>query len=69
VFIAPLILGKGKRLFGETVQPGSLKLVSSQVLSSGLIVANYVPDGQVRTGSFEFETPTAAELERRRNLT
>ncbi|QOZ25963.1 dihydrofolate reductase family protein [Bradyrhizobium sp. CCBAU 51753] len=69
VFIAPLILGKGKRLFGDSGQPGNLKLVSSQVLPSGIIYAKYVPDGEVKTGSFEFETPTAAELERRKNLT
>lgn len=69
VFIAPLILGKGKRLFGSSGQPGNLKLVSSQVLPSGIIYARYVPDGEVKTGSFEFETPTAAELERRKNLT
>ncbi len=69
VFVAPLILGTGKRLFTDTGQPGNLKLVSSQVMPTGTIHAKYVPDGEVKTGSFEFDTPTAAELERRKNLT
>lgn len=69
VFIAPVILGKGKRLFGDAVQPGNLKLVSSQILPSGIIFAKYAPDGEVKTGSFEFDTPTDAELERRKKLT
>lgn len=69
VFISPVILGKGKRLFGDSGKPGNLKLVSSTVTPAGIIHAKYVPDGEVKTGSFEFDTPTDAELERRKNLT
>jgi dihydrofolate reductase len=69
IFIAPVILGKGKRLFGDDGKPTGLKLVSSSTTPSGIVVARYVPDGAVKTGSFEFETPTDAELERRRKLT
>ena len=68
LFIFPVTLGKGKRLFADSGQPGNLKLVSSQVMPSGVIHAKYVPDGEVKTGSFEFDTPTEAELERRKNL-
>jgi dihydrofolate reductase len=68
VSVFPVILGKGKRLFGETSRPMGLKLVSVQSSSSGVVFTKYVPDGEVRTGSFEFDTPTEAELERRRNL-
>ena len=69
VSLFPVILGKGKRLFGDEDQPMGLKLVSVQSSPSGIVVTKYVPDGEVKTGSFEFETPTEAELERRRNLT
>jgi len=65
----PVVLGKGKRLFGEGVFPGKLKLVSSRTSGSGVTVNKYVRDGDIVTGSFEFEQPTAAEVERRRNLT
>ena len=33
------------------------------------IVANYRPDGAVKTGDFQLAEPTEAELARRRNLT
>lgn len=65
----PLVLGKGKKLFGDGAFPGTLKLVSSRVSGSGVTTNKYVRDGEIVTGSFEFEQPTAAELERRRNLT
>jgi hypothetical protein len=34
-----------------------------------VIVASYRPDGAVKAGSFQHAEPSAAELERRRNLT
>jgi dihydrofolate reductase len=67
--IFPVVLGKGKRLFGEGSSPAALKLISSQVSGSGVTINKYVRSGQVMTGSFEFEQPTEAELKRRRNLT
>jgi dihydrofolate reductase len=69
VFVFPVILGKGKRLFGETSHPRTLTLVGSSVSDTGVTIARYARAGEVETGSFEFETPTEAELERRRNLT
>lgn len=65
----PLVLAKGKRLFGDGARPMALKLVSSNVSGSGVTVNKYVVAGGVETGSFEFEQPTEAELERRRKLT
>jgi hypothetical protein len=46
-----------------------MKLVSSEITPNSIVVLKYVPDGAVKTGSFEFDTPTDAELERRKNLT
>jgi dihydrofolate reductase len=69
LMITPTVLGKGKRLFGDGTAPIGMKLVSSDVTPNGVVVLKYVPDGEVKTGSFEFETPTDAELERRKNLT
>jgi dihydrofolate reductase len=67
VMIFPLVLGHGKRLFGDV--PFGLKLVNAQTYPTGVIVATYRPDGPVRTGDFQLAEPSAAELERRRNLT
>ena len=69
VLIFPLVLGKGKRLFGSGALPVALKLVTSRSFPTGVIVANYRPDGAVRTGDFQLAEPTEAELARRRNLT
>jgi dihydrofolate reductase len=69
VLTFPVVLGKGKRLFGNGTTPSGLKLIKSQSFPTGVIVANYRPDGAVKTGSFQLAEPTAAEVERRRNLT
>jgi dihydrofolate reductase len=68
VLVFPVLLGKGKRLFGDDVAPSGLKLVSSQSYPTGVIVTKYVPDGEVKTGSFAMAEPSAAELERRKKL-
>lgn len=65
----PVVLGRGKRLFGDSSFPTTLKLVGSRTTDRGVINARYVRDGDVATGSFEFDQPTDAELARRRNLT
>ena len=69
VLTFPVVLGKGKRLFGEDVPPVALKSVKSRSFPTGVVVTSYVPEGTVRTGDFGLAEPTAAELERRRKLT
>lgn len=50
--IFPVLLGKGKRLFGGGVKPVTFQLTKSIVTPSGVIVANYGRAGMVKTGSF-----------------
>lgn len=69
VSIFPVVLGGGKRLFGGGDAPLALKLVRSKTSPSGITMNKYVRGGAVQTGSFEFDQPTSAELERRQNLT
>ena len=69
MLIFPVVLGHGKRLFGNGAIPAGLKLVKSQSYPTGVIVANYEPAGGVMTGDFQLAEPTPAELERRRTLT
>jgi dihydrofolate reductase len=69
VLIFPLVLGTGKRLFGDGAAPAGLKLLKSRSFPTGVVVANYQPDGAVKTGDFQLAEPTEAELARRRNLT
>jgi dihydrofolate reductase len=69
VLIFPVVLGNGKRMFGDGAMPGGLKLLKSQVYPTGVIVANYASAGEVKVGDFQLAEPSEAELERRRTLT
>lgn len=64
----PLVLGKGKRLFGDGVTPVALELVDSRLSSTGVSINVYRREGEIELGSFAREEPTEAELERRRKL-
>jgi dihydrofolate reductase len=50
--VFPVTLGKGKRLFGEGTIPAAFNLTDSQVSPSGVIIASYRRDGEVKLGSF-----------------
>jgi dihydrofolate reductase len=52
LFIYPVVLGSGRRLFREGVPPRSLKLVETATSSTGVVVATYARGGPVATGSF-----------------
>ena len=59
----PLVLGKGKRLFGAGTVPAAFKLTGSIVSPNGVVIATYERGGEIATGSFEFrKTPTAAKM-------
>ncbi len=68
LWIFPVVAGSGKRLFGDGAVPSGLRLVSSSTSTSGVIVATYEPEGEIRKGSFAFEEPTDLEVERRQSL-
>lgn len=68
LLIFPVLLGRGKRLFDGGAAPTALKLVNSQTSGTGVILARYERGGEVPTGSFVTQPPSAAELERRRRL-
>ena len=46
-----LVLGRGKRLFSETTKPSSLRLVHSQISTTGVVMSTYVPDGDIQPGT------------------
>lgn len=65
----PVIVGSGKRLFGDGTPPRSMRMVEHEVTPRGLIIAAYEPDGAVETGSFGPDiAPSTAELERRARI-
>jgi dihydrofolate reductase len=68
LWIFPLVIGTGKRLFGEGAIPIGLRLVDSTTTATGVAVNTYVRAGAIEPGSFEFDEPTEAELARRERL-
>ncbi|HKY22900.1 MAG TPA: dihydrofolate reductase family protein [Vicinamibacterales bacterium] len=64
----PVILGSGKRLFGDGTPAQSMHMSEHEVTSAGNIIATYKPHGDVKPGSFSTTHPSAAELKRRDNI-
>ena len=68
LMIFPVVVGKGKRLFGDGTVPGGLKLTDSKTSTTGVVIATYQRAGEVPLGSFAFDEPTEAEVERRQAM-
>ncbi len=66
LFIFPMIMGKGKRLFKEGIIPSALKLVDQKVSATGAFIATYQPAGEINLGSVIEIKPSEAEIERRK---
>ena len=48
LWVFPVVLGKGKRLFGNGVPPRGLSLITTRRAPSGVLFNTYRPAGQVR---------------------
>lgn len=55
VWTFPVVLGAGKRLFGDGAVPKGLRLVRSRSFQSGVVVNDYAREGEIRYGSFALE--------------
>lgn len=64
----PVVLGRGKRLFGEALPPFALTLTATETSATGVVISRYAPAGAVPIGSFAPETPSEAELARRARM-
>ncbi|WP_031528151.1 dihydrofolate reductase family protein [Dyadobacter crusticola] len=51
IFIHPVILGKGKKLFQDGIMPGNFKLTKHTVSTTGVILGTYEADGKVQFGN------------------
>jgi dihydrofolate reductase len=49
----PVILGRGKRLFGEAAVPATLELIDNQTTSTGVAIHTYRRAGEMRYGSVD----------------
>ncbi|WP_104202882.1 dihydrofolate reductase family protein [Billgrantia saliphila] len=68
LFICPVVLGKGKKLFDDGAKPAAFELAANRVSPNGIVIAKYVRDGAVKTGDFAMDPPTAAEVARREKM-
>jgi dihydrofolate reductase len=68
VMTFPLVLGTGRRLFAEGTVPAGLEVVDAFVSDRGVVAAVYRRSGAIAYGSFGLDTPTDAELARRKKL-
>lgn len=53
LLIYPVVLARGKRLFGDNVQGSAFTLAHSTSTPGGVLIIRYVRSGEVRTGTFE----------------
>ncbi len=52
LWVFPVVIGSGKRLFADGTVPAGLKLVDSTVSTTGVVIATYEPAGEIVLGSF-----------------
>jgi dihydrofolate reductase len=52
LWVFPVVVGSGKRLFANGTVPAALKLVDSVVSTTGVVIGTYEPAGDIRLGSF-----------------
>lgn len=52
----PVLLGSGKRLFGDGTLPGGLTLAETSATTGGVMISRYVRDGELRTGHYAAES-------------
>ncbi len=55
LMVFPVLIGRGKRIFSDVVDPSELKLVESKVTAAGVVLSTYRPAGPMRTGTFAEE--------------
>jgi dihydrofolate reductase len=55
IFVEPVVLGTGKRLFETGAAPTALELVETRTMSGGAVLAIYRPAGPPTYGAFQME--------------
>lgn len=64
----PVVLGQGKRLFGQGTSSGAWKMVDHLTSTTGVMMATYLPAGPVPIGSFQQSEPSPAEQRRQERM-
>lgn len=64
LMIFPVVLGSGKRLFGDGTPGATMTMIEQRVTPSGAVIATYEPAGPVRTKAIAEPASNAAEEQR-----
>jgi dihydrofolate reductase len=67
-FTFPIVLAKGKKLFGNGAKPAAFTLIENKVTTKGVTIARYQRAGAVVTGDYAMDPPTPAEIARRERM-
>jgi dihydrofolate reductase len=55
LWVFPVVVGAGKRLFADGAIPAALELVENTVSTTGVVIGTYRPAGAITVGSFALE--------------
>ena len=61
LFVHPVVLGSGKRLFGTGAVPAALRLTATTTTSTGVVVHTYGRAGALRYGAFSVDEQTSTK--------
>lgn len=68
LMVFPVLLGHGKRWYGEDSRAGEWELVSGRTSTTGVFMGRYRPSGPVKIGDFQLAETSAAEQARREKM-
>jgi dihydrofolate reductase len=68
IFMLPIVLGGGKKLFADGAAPHAYEMIGSRVSNAGLVMAHYRRAGEVKTADAALGEPSQAELARRQRM-
>jgi dihydrofolate reductase len=68
LMVFPVLLGRGKRWYGEDAKAGEWEQLSSRTSTTGVIMSRYRPKGPITIGSFAHGEPSPVEQARRAEI-
>ena len=68
VMTFPVVIGQGKRLFGDGTPLLAMRLIEQKVTRGGALIATYAPGGTVEHGWAGPQSTSAREVERQRRI-
>jgi dihydrofolate reductase len=68
LFIAPVVLGRGKKLFTDAAKPAGFKMFHHAVTPNGVVCARYRREGEITVGDYGLVEPSPREKLRQERM-